>query len=178
MSRITLAVLAFAAIACLLVPATADAHPKHGGPFGIGIILGEPTGITEKYWMGSDQALDFHLGLDGVDNHRNDNFGIYVDYLFHFDTGVNASAFSMPFYLGPGGALVIWDDNYRGCNRFGNCYDGNDNVYLAARLPLGLAFLFTRFGGEAFVELVPTISVIPSFFHFDIHGALGFRYYF
>lgn len=174
MSRITPLILTLATVACLFVPETADAHPKYGGPFGIGIILNEPTGITAKYWMGSDQALDFHLGADGLDHRRRSELGIYVDYLFHFDTGVNAQYFSMPFYIGPGGGLIISDDNYH-CTRFNGCSD--NDVFLAARMPLGLAFLFTRFGGEAFIELVPSMLIIPVF-DFDIDAALGFRFYF
>ena len=33
---------------------------------GLGIILGDPTGITGKYFVSNDFAIDFHLGLDGI----------------------------------------------------------------------------------------------------------------
>ena len=153
----------------------ADAHPKKNGPFGLGVILYEPTGLTGKYFMTSDQALDFHIGLDGLGNDHGDEVGFYVDYLFHFDMGVNTPYFAMPLYLGPGGAL-IFDDDDRYCTKW-ECYDRDEDLYLMARMPLGLSFLFTRFGGEAFIELALQMLLIPDI-DLDLDAALGFRYYF
>lgn len=160
------------ALFCILAPKESQAK---GGPFGLGIILGEPTGITGKYFFSKDEALDFHLGLEGFDGGRHDNVGFYVDYLFHFDLGVNNSVMSMPLYVGPGGALIITDNDY--CGRF-KCYrDNDDSIWLAIRAPVGLSFQFKSFPGEAFIEIIPHLFFIQHI-DFDLDLALGFRFYF
>ena len=170
-----LGVVLLSLFCCLGLSHLAHAHPKANGPFGLGVILYEPTGVTGKYFFTNTEALDFHIGLDGLGRYHHENIGFYVDYLFHFDVGVNTTYFSMPLYLGPGGTLILADrDRY--CTKF-RCYDEDTNVYLAVRMPFGLAFWFTKFGGEAFIELSLQLFVIPRI-DLDLDAALGFRYYF
>ena len=57
-------------------PSEAEAHPRSGGPFGLGIILFEPTGLTGKYFIDDMMAIDFHLGLEGIDNACVNTFSI------------------------------------------------------------------------------------------------------
>src|SRR6516165_7367064 len=37
----------------------------YGRKFGLGFVLGDPTGLTAKLWVGSTNALDFGLGFFG-----------------------------------------------------------------------------------------------------------------
>jgi hypothetical protein len=48
-------VLAFA-IACALLPAI-FANAAAQGPFGLGVIVGEPTGVAAKYWLSNRTAF-------------------------------------------------------------------------------------------------------------------------
>lgn len=157
------------------VPQEAEAQPGGGGPFGLGIILGDPTGITGKYWVAGNQAIDFHLGVDGFGGRGfNNDLGLYADYLFHFPL-TNISAFRLDFYVGPGLALILdFDDRY--CTKF-RCYDRDSGIGLAIRAPIGLAMLFNSFSGELFLELPLNVWLVP-FQDFDLDVALGFRYYF
>ena len=82
---------------------------------------------------------------------------------------------TLPLYVGPGLALIIIDDD-RYCSRF-RCYDNDDDLALAVRAPFGLAFWFSKFSGEAFVELTTTLLLIPDV-DIDLDAAIGFRYYF
>src|SRR5690242_4684738 len=70
----------------LLNSAIANAHPTLGDPpdpverpLGLGVMLGEPTGLNAKYWLSDTRALQFGLAY---------SFGNYMallgDYLFHF----------------------------------------------------------------------------------------------
>src|SRR6185503_18546567 len=60
--------------------AQSGAHrPEGNGVFGLGLILGEPTGISGKYWIRHDRAIDGTLSFS-----FNDYFLIQSDYLFHF----------------------------------------------------------------------------------------------
>ena len=49
--------------------------------FGLGVVLGEPTGISAKYWLTSGGALDFGLGYSFTSS--NSVFDFYADYVFH-----------------------------------------------------------------------------------------------
>jgi hypothetical protein len=172
--------LLLAAACCLafvtLSPSTAEAK---GGPFGLGIIGGNPTGLTGKYFFGKATALDFHLGIGGWGRGDRD-FGIYVDYLFNFDLGVGGSVLELAIYVGPGGE-ILFDDRYDGkyCSKFG-CRDYNDDdddIWIAARCPIGLSMMFQKVPLELFLEIVPELYIIQDIF-FDIDLALGLRFYF
>jgi hypothetical protein len=160
-------------LALSLTPSQAEAK---GGPFGLGIIGGNPTGITGKYFFGSEDAIDFHLGIGGW-GRRNRDIGIYVDYLRHFDLGVRNSVMSMAFYAGIGGDIIFTDNGY--CGKF-NCKDyrdGDGTVWLAARAPLGINMMFQKVPLELFLEIIPALYIIQ-YISFDIDLALGLRFYF
>lgn len=166
------------AASVLLSPSPASAHPARGGDFGLGLILNEPTGLTGKYFLSKRDAIDFHLGSAGWAGGWG-GVGLYGDYLFHFDTGLRSSALVMPLYVGPGLGVIFNTDKNRYCTKF-HCYyydDGRAGLWLSVRVPLGLALWFKRFAGELFLEVVPTVYIIPGAY-FDLQGALGFRFYF
>ena len=49
------------------------------GRLGIGIILGDPNGISMKFWQSQRTAIDLALAWD-----FDDYFHIHGDYLYHF----------------------------------------------------------------------------------------------
>jgi len=69
--------------------------------FALGIIAGEPTGISAKYWTTTTTAFDFGLGYSFE---RNSRMHLHADYLFHarniFNTTENVS-----LHYGPGGRI-------------------------------------------------------------------------
>src|SRR5262245_59263497 len=77
--------------------------------FGLGLMLGAPTGLSGKYFLGPDTALDFGLGAIGYYRHR-DGLHIHADYLWHPVTLVRAEPFWMPLYFGVGGRVFDFDD--------------------------------------------------------------------
>lgn len=159
----------------LALAPSSQAHPYGpNGDFGLGIIINEPTGLTGKYWLSKDQALDFHIGVNAIEHGA--DVGLYFDYLFHFDTGLKSSALAMPLYIGPGVALIFDDDGYY-CTRWNRCRRyHDDDLWLAIRMPLGLSFAFKKFAGEAFLEVASAIVIAPDVF-FDFDVAVGFRFY-
>jgi hypothetical protein len=177
MRRARSLLLMVAVVAALGVPAApAQAQPAKGGDFGLGVILGDPSGFTGKVFFSPTQALDFHIGIAGF--YRHGELGVYADYLFHFDTGLRSSVLALPIYFGPGLGLVFdYDDGYRYCTKF-RCYDWRDNgVWFALRVPVGVALWFKKFAGEVFLEVIPTLYLIRHA-DFDLDVAAGFRYYF
>jgi hypothetical protein len=138
-----------------------------GGPFGLGIILGEPSGLSAKLFLDARHALDFALDYSLVDS----ALYIHADYLLHFsgwrvrDGGVHR----LVPYVGLGGKVGLRDhDDGRGHDRDGA---------LGARIPLGIAWMPASVPIDVFLELVPGLFLIPETDP-DLDASLGLRYFF
>jgi hypothetical protein len=177
-----------------LTAESADARPRPAGrssrsnfeankTFGLGIMLGAPTGLSGKYFTGPSNAIDFGIGYLG--GYRDDDgFHVHADYLWHPVSLVSDEAFELPLYVGIGGRFWNWSHCHAGCDiRHGGGAIG-------VRGPLGIAFDFNNVPIDIFVELA---LVLDFFFtddddfddnddydgiDIDLNGAIGFRYYF
>lgn len=126
------------------------------GP-GLGIIIGEPTGISFKYWTGSTTAFDAALAWSFVEEGA---FHIHGDYLFHNIRLISVPEGLLPFYYGIGARIKTAKD-----------------AKLGVRVPLGLAYLFQNAPIDIFLEIVPILNLTPKT-DFNINAALGARYFF
>lgn len=139
------------------------------GKTGIGIILGDPTGITGKHFMGTN-AID--LGL----SYNHDEFIIYGDYLKHFPGRLgkeNAFVAGLSPYLGLGPVFAFGDDDKH--HHFID--DRDDDFAFGARIPLGIEWTTREMPIGISLEIVPGMVVIPETDGF-VQGGLAFRYYF
>lgn len=175
MPRFQLSLLTALVVGLSLVASNAQAiKPYPNKRFGIGVMVGEPSAITGKYWVNRTQAIDFHLGARRAFSSSRFAPTLYADYLFHFDVGVKPPVFNLGLYLGPGLMFgSLGGRCYRG--RF-DSYCRSGNAFLGARMPLGVAFLFKKFSGEAFIETAADVILVP-FVGFDLDLSLGFRFY-
>ncbi len=167
----------------------ADARPRPAGKtsssnfeanktFGLGIMFGDPTGLSGKYFLGPDTALDFGVGGGGYAYGHRRGLHIHVDYLWHPISLVSAEPFELPLYFGVGGRLWSFDDDYRN--------DRDDDVTaLGVRVPVGIAFDFNNIPLDIFFELGLAFDFFVSSYDdnyrsFGVHvfSALGIRYYF
>lgn len=121
----------------------------------IGIILGEPTGLSAKFWSSNHSAFD--LGLAWSFGGRG-SIHIHGDYLLH--QTISPETDDLLFYYGLGARILFRDDPRVGI-----------------RIPLGLHYLIpqSRFG--IFFELVPMLNLMPAT-DFDANGGVGVRYFF
>ena len=124
--------------------------------FGLGIIIGEPTGVSLKTWVSQKHAVDAGIAWSLT----NDWFHIHADYLIHNFELIDVSQGELPFYFGFGARLGI----------------GN-NFTLGARVPVGLAYLFEDAPLDVFVEVVPALQLINQI-QFQMNGGIGIRYWF
>jgi hypothetical protein len=149
----------------------------YGRKVGLGVMVGDPTGLTAKLWVAPSNAIDFGLGLwgYGVDNCAGrgapcDRFGYHggtfnADYLWQ--SNIVRGTTQLDWHIGAGGR-AIW---YRGCD--GDCFA------FAARMPVGLDMMFANPDRlELFLELAPTIYVVPTLASVGVEGAFGARFYF
>ena len=124
---------------------------------GAGIIVGEPTGLSFKYWLTEKTAVDAGLAWSFVDENA---VQIQADYLIHNFNLIKVSKGKLPFYFGIGGRLKFSTD-----------------VILGVRVPLGLAYLFSDEPIDIFLEIVPILDLLPKT-DFTISAAIGGRYFF
>lgn len=164
--------------AAFAAPGLAEARPRPRSAsnfqanktFGLGFMLGRPTGLSGKYFLASDRALDFGVGAVGGYGHR-DGLHLHLDYLWHPVSLVSDPAFELPLYFGIGGRIWDFDDD-----------DYNDDGFaFGVRAPLGIAFDLTNTPIDIFFELALVVDFYSGYrdnIGTDLNGAIGFRYYF
>ena len=154
------AVLFFILFICLRVQSAEPAG------FGLGIMLGEPTGISAKKWLTANTAVDGALAwsLNGEGS-----FHIHADFLLHKHDIFNPREFTgrMSLYYGPG--LTI--------RSRGEKKDNNNTVRLGIRFPVGMTYIFSKTPVDIFLEIVPVFDLVPET-DLSLHAAIGVRYYF
>jgi len=143
--------------------------PAQERGFGIGFILGEPTGISAKLWTSNVNAFDFGLGFgmggDRINYNGNYNDGsrvhFHMDYLWHSFNAIHSTE-KFPLYYGIGGRF-----------NSGAGYDASFGV----RGVFGIAWVPRSTPLDIFVEVVPVFQLTPSAgFGFD--AAMGIRFFF
>ena len=127
--------------------------------FGLGVIIGEPSGVSAKSWMTSTTAVDAALAWSFVDNGA---LHIHADYLIHnFQLISIDGKGKLPVYFGIGARIKF----------------GNDDTRLAVRIPVGIDYMFGDAPVDIFLEVVPMLELILKT-KFQFNAALGARYFF
>jgi len=147
--------------------------------FGLGVELGEPTGINGKYFFSDKAAFDFGIGWIYSHYYYDDGLHLYADFLYHPTSLASTHAFELPLYIGVG--LRYWDFEY--CD--GNICDYHGSVF-GLRIPFGMAFDFNNVPLDIFIQIVPVIdSVYGDYYdrhhdraHLGIDLSLGIRFWF
>jgi hypothetical protein len=154
-----------AAFALLLLGCLAGlsfAESNHN--IGLGIMLGEPTGISFKMWSRQTVGWDAGAAWSFVGGKY---FQIHSDFLLHNFNLFKVDTGRMALFYGAGARL-----------KFGsNDTDGGSDVILSLRVPVGISYEFEKTPIELFLEVVPMLDLIPST-EVQMAGAIGFRYYF
>ena len=160
------------AAAVLVMLAMARPARAEGGPFGLGLIIGSPTGISGKYYLGvSGQAVDFAMG-GAVASER--GLHVHADYLWHPLMLTQESTFNLPVHVGIGARLLDHDKGKDG---------GDDDFHVGVRVPVGITFDFTEVPIDVFIELALIMDFRAGDRHddsigLDLNAGVGVRYYF
>ena len=141
----------------LLLALSASRASAQGG-FGLGIILGEPTGVSAKAWLTRTTALDFAAAWSFVDEPA---FHIHGDYLWHNYDLFPVERGRLPLYYGLGARLKFLEHDSE----------------IGVRVPVGLEYLFDSNRVGLFVELVPLLDLAPDT-QVAVNSSIGGRYYF
>lgn len=141
-------------VCILIVGSMVEAQDKG---FGVGIVVGEPTGLSGKYWVSSQNAIDAGLAW----SFRHSGFlHLHADYLWHFPDAIQSNQ-RFPLYAGIGGRIG---------------FAKNDAV-LGVRVVGGIAWWPKDTPIDVFLELSPIIDLAPAS-EFNMNGGFGVRYFF
>lgn len=134
----------------------AQANREGGNNFGLGVIVGEPTGLSIKSWNGDQTA--FSIGA-AWSLSEDETLQLNADFQLHswFE---NIEVGRLAFYYGIGGRVIFTDD-----------------AKIGARVPLGLNYIFDELPFDLFVEAAPILDFTPDV-ELAGNGGVGIRYYF
>jgi len=146
--------------------ATSFAAPAdRDGDLGLGVMVGDTTSLTGKYWTESDRGWD----LSGGASEEKEGW-LQASYLKHyigaFGAGTRFIGESTP-YAGLGLGM--------GFNRTQDAIKRQNDYF--ARIPLGLSWMPNRTPVDLFAEVAPTYIFSPGGVVY-LSGNVGGRYYF
>lgn len=126
---------------------------------GVGIMVGQPTGLTLKTWVSKTSAI----ALGGAYNFKNEGVQVQADYLYHFMNAFPITMGRIPVYTGIGGTI-----SYK--------KNSSDPDY-GIRLPVGFSYFMPASKFDLFVEADPVIIIKPES-RVSLNGNVGIRYFF
>lgn len=138
--------------------------------FGLGIMLGEPSGVSAKLFTSKTTAFNFGIGLSiggdriGAYDGKYDGgsrIHFHADYLLHVYNAIGSTE-QFPIYYGIGARI-----------NSGGGYSSS----IAVRFVGGIAWMPRDIPIDLFIELVPSLQ-LTSQPGFAIDSAIGARYYF
>jgi hypothetical protein len=180
MKRTIVSALVAASLLAIFAQSAQATEVGYNRKFGLGVVIGAPTGLTGKVWVAPTNALDFGLGFYGygfanrcfTDNNGNvicERGGynwatVNMDYLWQ--SNIVRGQAQLDWHVGAGGRLT-W---------IGNC--NGDCARIGARGAIGLDLMFNNPSFlEVFFEIAPVFVLVPGLW-LDIEGGLGVRFYF
>ncbi|MBN2737189.1 MAG: hypothetical protein JXR70_09430 [Spirochaetales bacterium] len=143
--------------AILIILASNTLYSQTEG-FGAGIILGEPSGLTAKFWINNQNALDLAVAWSLVSEMQ---LHVHGDYLFHFLDLFPVPKGYLPLYVGAGARAKITAVTPQ----------------IGIRAPVGLAYLFENAPIEIFLEIAFIMDLFPAT-NASGGGGIGIRYFF
>jgi len=156
---------------CVLIIGTAvgvtgDARAQ--GRFGVGVIIGEPTGVAWKYKISEANAVDGAVGFS-----NGDRFRFHVDYLWEKHSFQEEH---LLLHYGAGIAFGTGPSQYLAVERGDTYMLVQRDLGFAARGVAGLTYEIPHSPFDAFVEIAPLLIFSPAS-GLGIDAALGVRIY-
>jgi hypothetical protein len=131
---------------------------SQGHGTGVGIIIGEPTGISIKGWLSSKSALD--AGLAWSFTHEA-SIHVHADYLIHsFDVFDRPNGLNL--YYGIGGRIKVGND---------------EKARIGMRMVGGLDYMFRTAPFDLFLEIAPILDFVPET-KLNANAGFGARFFF
>ena len=124
---------------------------------GIGLVLGDPTGVSGKMWIAGNSAVDAAAAWSFG---QTSAIHFHIDYLYHLLSLLKVPKGKLPFYFGVGGRVKLETD-----------------IRIGVRVPVGIAYIFETVPLDIFLEIAPIVDLYPGT-AFTANACLGIRYFF
>lgn len=142
----------------LVAVITGIAIQAEAEPTGIGIIVGEPTGLSFKQWVSPTTAFAAGAAWSFEDEAA---FHVHLDYIIHRPRPVDLGSGRWYFYFGLGGRIKVEEDDSR----------------VGPRIPLGVDYMLQGAPVDLFFEVAPIMDLVPDT-EFSMNGGVGVRLFF
>ncbi len=142
----------------LIILVTTSLRGQEKG-LGLGIIIGEPTGLSGKYWISTTNAVDVQLAYSFTN--ENNKFFLISDFLWHKNL-YTMSGEKIPWHYGVG-------ITFRAIEK------GEDAMGIHG--VTGLSWYLKSAPIDIFIEIGGIMSLIPKT-SFDLTAGIGARYFF
>ncbi len=141
--------------------------------FGLGFLLGEPTGISFRWFFHEMQGIDLLAAWGWGWNHHQ-KIVIHADYLFRFYDLIPIPKGDTALYVGGGLQVGVFDHE-----EYDNYYHNKQDwrFLLALRLPGGILYQVQSFPIEVLFELAFLFNILPAPAA-DFNVGLGLRFCF
>lgn len=141
-------------LASVLVTLGGTAWAQQAGQFGAGVVVGDPTGVTAKYWIDPAFAVDGGVGFSG-------DAAFYADLLWHtWDLLPQPQKGKLGAYVG-----------------FGPRVETDRDTTLGLRTLAGVNYWVPNHPVEIFLDAGPVFNLSPNR-GVDVDAGLGVRFYF
>ena len=141
-------------------------RPSEKGTLGVGLIFGEPTGISAKLYLKDDQAIQGAFGA----SFYVDAWQLHGEYVWHPFILQDRDTFVLPVYFGPGLRFMYYNGG-----RSGETADGA----IGLRAVAGLLFDFKNVPLDVFLELGGAVEYrFETGWNAGLNFGAGIRYYF
>lgn len=123
----------------------------------IGLMFGEPTGVSYKYFITDVNAIDAGAAVSFIPEAV---FQLSADFLRHYYHFANAGQGRLPLVYGAGLAVQFRED-----------------TRLGIRIPVGLTYIMQSLPLALFIDVAPRFDIVPDT-EVSISAAVGARYRF
>jgi len=125
--------------------------------YGIGIIVGEPTGLSFKGWVSARNAIDAGIAWSFIDE---TSIHVHADYLWHSFDMIKSEA-DLAVYYGIGGRIKTGDNN---------------KARIGLRMVGGINYFFKDAPFDLFLEIAPILDLAPAT-KLSANAGLGARFF-
>jgi hypothetical protein len=157
MTRNALILLVGLLITAAIAPQAGAAITADSG-FGLGVILGEPTGLSGKIWLGPKTAFDFAAAWSFTDDEALD---LHFDHIWHDYDHIDVDQGRFALFYGIGARAKMEEDDAR----------------LSVRIPLGIVYLVEDAPLDVFLKVAPMLDIAPET-DVSLAAGLGVRFFF
>lgn len=123
----------------------------------IGLMFGEPTGVSYKYFITNANAIDAGAAVSFIPDAV---FQLSADFLRHYYHFANVGEGRLPLVYGAGLAVQFRED-----------------TRLGIRIPVGLTYIMQNLPLALFIDVAPRFDIVPDT-EVSINAAVGVRYRF